>query len=404
MPPLFSYGFRPFFLGAGLIALVVVPLWSLSLATGLVLPLAWPPMLWHAHEMVFGFVPAAIAGFLLTAVPSWTGRKGFAGPPLIGLFALWLAGRIATGVSAETPAALVAAIDLAFFPMLAALLAPPLIRERNRNTPLLLVLLALFVCQSTFHWAAWRNDAWTAHQATLAAIDITLILVTVIGGRIVPSFTATALRLSGSTAVPRSRRGLTPVVVGLMIAVAATDVLQPPSAWVGGAAALAALAQAWRIAQWQSLRTWRMPIVWILHLGYVWLPIGLALKAWALFGGPPVTAHWLHALTLGPIATMIVAVMTRTSLGHTGRELSLHPLTLVAYGLLAAAIVVRVLAPALPGVEYLATVAVSAALWAGAFAAFLWVYAPILIGPKVEAKWAGPSITSAPPGEAHRRT
>jgi len=395
MPPLFSYGFRPFFLGAGLIALVVVPLWSLSLATGLALPLAWPPMLWHAHEMVFGFVPAAIAGFLLTAVPSWTGRKGFAGPPLIVLFSVWLAGRLVTGVSAETPAALVATIDLAFFPLLAALLAPPLVRERNRNTPLLLVLLALWISQCVFHWAAWRNDAGTAHQATLAAIDITLILVTVIGGRIVPSFTATALRLSGSTAVPKSRRGLTPVVVASMVAVTVVDLLLPSTPWAGGVAALAALAQAWRIAQWQSLRTMRMPIVWILHLGYVWLPIGLALKAWALFGGPLVTAHWLHAFTLGPIATMIVAVMTRTSLGHTGRELNLHPLTIAAYGLLAAATIVRVLAPAWPGASYLVVVAISAALWAGAFAAFLWVYAPILVGPKFETKWTGPPIRPA---------
>jgi uncharacterized protein involved in response to NO len=171
----------------------------------------------------------------------------------------------------------------------------------------------------------------------------------------------------------------------------------PSTPWAGGAAALAALAQAFRISQWQSLRTWRIPIVWILHLGYVWLPIGLALKAWALFGGPPVTAHWLHALTLGPIATMIVAVMTRTSLGHTGRELNLHHLTIIAYGLLAAATAVRVLAPGLPGINYLAVVAISAALWAGAFALFLWVYTPILTAPNVGAKWSGPPIKSAPP-------
>jgi len=380
---LFSYGFRPFFLGAALVALVVVPLWAWSLASSVGLPIAWLPMLWHAHEMVFGFVGAAIAGFLLTAVPSWTGRKGFAGTPLVLLFLIWVAGRLVTGLSAGLPAPVVAIVTLAFFPGLAALIAPPLIRERNRNTPLLLVLLALWVCQAVFQWAAWHDDTWIARQAALAAIDVILVLVTVIGGRIVPSFTATALRLGGSTNLPRARRGLTPVVVSLMIAVAAVDLLVPGSRWAGIVAALAAVAQAYRLSQWQSLRTLRLPIVWILHLAYAWLPIGLALKAWSLLGGPAVAANWLHALTVGAIATMIVAVMTRTSLGHTGRPLVLHRLTFVAYLLLALATLVRVVGPALPGVSYITIIVTSAALWAGAFSLFLWVYFPILTRPRV---------------------
>jgi uncharacterized protein involved in response to NO len=383
MPPLFSYGFRPFFLGAALVALIVVPLWTWSLAWSVALPLAWLPVIWHAHEMVFGFVGAAIAGFLLTAVPSWTGRKGFAGTPLVLLFLTWVAGRLVTGLSAGLPAPVVAIVTLAFFPGLAALIAPPLVRERNRNTPLLLVLLALWVCQAVFQWAAWHDDAWTARQAVLAAIDVILVLVTVIGGRIVPSFTATALRLGGSTHLPRARRGLTPVVVSLMIAVVATDLLVPGSRWAGVMAALAAIAQAYRFAQWQSLRTLRMPIVWILHLAYAWLPIGLALKAWSLLDGADAAAHWLHALTVGAIATMIVAVMTRTSLGHTGRPLVLHRLTVVAYVLLALATLVRVVGPALPGVSYITTIVVSAGLWASAFTLFLGVYGPILTRPRV---------------------
>src|SRR5512139_3794164 len=140
---LFTYGFRPFFLAAGLAAFILVPLWAWSLAAAAAIPVAWPPSLWHAHEMVFGFVVAAIAGFLLTAVPSWTGRKGFAGWPLMVLFALWLAGRLVAGCSAVLPQALVSAVSLAFLPLLTALLAWPLLRERNRNTPLLLVLAML---------------------------------------------------------------------------------------------------------------------------------------------------------------------------------------------------------------------------------------------------------------------
>ena len=379
-PALFSYGFRPFFLGVGLAALLV-PLWAWSFVSGADLPGAWPPMLWHAHEMLFGFVVAAIAGFLLTAVPSWTGRKGFAGWPLVLLFTLWLLGRLAVGSSEWVPHA--AVVELAFLPALLALLAWPLLRERNRNTPLLLVLVALWACDAVCHWALWRNDLALARQALLAGIDIVLVLVTVIGGRIVPAFTATALRQAGGVAAPRATEGLTSVVVTLMVAVAVVDVLWPYGPWAGGIALAAALVQALRLSQWQTRHTRRMPIVWVLHLAYAWLPLGLALKALSLLTGAAIAAYWLHALTIGAIATMIVAVMTRAALGHTGRPLQPHRLTVVAYVLLALAAVVRVFGPALHGQAYPMVVVCSAALWTAAFVLFLWIYGPILLGPSV---------------------
>jgi len=379
---LFTYGFRPFFLAAGVAALLLVPLWAWSMAAAAALPVVWPLSLWHAHEMIFGFVGAAIAGFLLTAVPSWTGRKGFAGWPLVALTVLWLAGRIAATCAALLPSVLVSAVSLAFLPLLAAMLAWPLLRERNRNTPLLLVLVLLWACQCAFHWSAAQADYEGARLALIAAIDVVLVLVTVIGGRIVPSFTANALRLSGSKHLPRASRWLTPAAVTLMIGVAAVDALLPSGALAGVLALAAAAVQALRLSQWRGLHTTRMPIVWILHLAYAWIPIGLALKAWALLGSGSDGANWLHALTVGAITTMIVAVMTRTSLGHTGRRVEAHRLTVLAYGLLSLAAVVRVVGPALQWLDYVALIVAAAALWSAAFALYLWIYTPILGAPR----------------------
>jgi len=385
-PQLFAYGFRPFFLGAGLSALALVPWWAASFSFGLPLGTDWPPMVWHAHEMLFGFVCAAIAGFLLTAVPSWTGQKGFAGGALMLMSGLWLLGRLIVGSSASWPFALVAAADLAFLPVLAAFLAWPLMRDRNRNTPLLLVLLVLWLCNATVHLALFRGDLSLARQALLTGVNVVLILVTVIGGRITPSFTATALRQCGIEGVVRSWRGMTSVTVALMIAIAAVDVVRPGGAVAGWVALAAAIAQGARLVQWQGFRMWRNPIVWILHLAYAWLPFGLLLKALALLAGVAAAAFWLHSLTIGTIATMILGVMTRVALGHTGRPLRVHPLTTLAYLLVSAAVLTRVFGTWLPWISYPVFIAVSAAMWTTAFAFFLWVYGPILLGPRVDGK------------------
>jgi len=240
----FTYGFRPFFLGAGFSALVLVPWWAASFSLGVPLATNWPPMLWHAHEMLFGFTCAAIAGFLLTAVPSWTGQRGFAGVPLVLMSGLWLLGRLMVGSSASWPFAVVVAADLAFLPVLAAFLAWPLIRERNRNTPLLLVLVVLWSCNATFHVGLYRGDVSLSRQALLLGINFVLILVTVIGGRITPSFTATALRQRGIDGVVRPWPGATAVTVTLMIAVAAVDLVRPDSAIAGWVALAASLRKA----------------------------------------------------------------------------------------------------------------------------------------------------------------
>lgn len=383
---LFASGFRPTFLAAGVTAVVLVPTWVLIWGFGWSVPSAWPPTLWHAHEMVFGFIAAAVAGFLLTAVPSWTGQRGFAGWPLVLLVSLWLAARILIATSAAWPAALVGTVDVAFLIALAALVAPPLLRSQNRNTPLLLVLIALALCNAASHWALARRDAGAAHHAILMGIDITLLLVTVIGGRILPAFTANAFRSTGVNAQIRAWPWITPAAIASMVAVGIVDLFWLDSAFAGVVAGVAAMTQAVRMLQWRSLATLRQPIVWILHLGYAWLPAGLALKCLALLTGLAISAFWLHALTIGVLATMIMAVMTRASLGHTGRALVADPAMVLGYLLLLAAGLVRVFGLGVLGLPYPFVIVISACCWTAAFGIFLAVYAPILWSARADGK------------------
>jgi uncharacterized protein involved in response to NO len=386
MMPLLRYGFRPFFLAAGLAAMLLVPWWAASYAFGAPLGTSWPPPLWHGHEMLFGFILAAIAGFLLTAVPSWTGARGFAGRPLAMISGLWLLGRIAVATSQLWPPPAVAALDLAFLPALALLVAPPLVRARNRNTPLLAVLAALWATDAAFYWGLGHHNDGTSLRALIVGIDIVLLLITVLGGRIVPAFTASALKQRSTTGTIRAWPGITALAVGSMIALVLSDLFVPDGTVAGVIAALAAVIQAARIAQWQTLKTLRQPIVWVLHLAYLWLPIGLALKALALLTGTVLAAFWLHALTIGAAATMILAVMTRASLGHTGRSLVVGPVIALAYLLLTAAALVRVFGLAVLPIAYPEIILVAAFLWTAAFVLFTWIYAPMLLAPRADGK------------------
>jgi uncharacterized protein involved in response to NO len=382
----FAYAFRTFFLAVAASALVLVPWWGAAVCCGVPVPAAWPGSLWHGHEMLHGFVVAAIAGFLLTAVPSWTGRRGFAGMPLVLLAAAWLLGRIAVAVAAHLPAWLVAVADLAFLLLLAAVLAPPLVRERNRNTPLLAVLTALWAGNLMFHVATARGAPAVASAALLATVNLVLVLVTVIGGRITPSFTATALRLRGDPAVVRASKWMTPLAVGVMVLVTIVDLAAAGSRLAGAIALVAAVVQVARLAQWRGQRTFGEPLLWVLHLAYLCIPVGLLLKGLALVGFVGWAGGWLHVLTVGAIALMILGVMTRVSLGHTGRALVLPRGVASAYILLAAAAAARAIGPAQTVVEYRVTVAVAAGLWALAFGLFLWRYAGMLWQPRPDGR------------------
>jgi len=383
---LLDYGFRPFFLLAGGYAAIVIPGWMALFSGHAALPGALPAMYWHAHEMLFGFVAAAIAGFLLTAVPSWTGARGFAGVPLALAVIAWLAGRVAMASVASLPFWVVAAAELALLPVLAGLLAPPLLRARNRNLAMLAVIAVLWLIDSAFLVGLSRGDTLLMGRALTLAIDVVLVLVAIVGGRIVPAFTANALRRRGETVEVRSRPWVEGIAIGATIANAIADLLSPGALWIAAIAAIAAAAHAVRLAGWRSFKARGESILWVLHLGYAWMPAGLALKAIFLSSHAEWAAKWQHALTVGVFGTMILAVMTRVALGHTGRPLAVSPATTAAYLLLTACVVVRVFGGVVLPDHYLATMFTAAALWSAAFALFLVVYAPILASPRVDGK------------------
>ncbi len=382
----FAYGFRPFFLLAGLYAAVSIAAWLWLYRSGGWPLAALPPQHWHGHEMIFGFIAAAIAGFLLTAVPSWTGSRGVAGAPLIALTLLWLAGRVVFALGQGVPVWLLAAGELGFVPALMLTVAPALLRGNNRNWPMLVLLAAFWCADAAFLVGLANGDPLVGRAALLAAVNIVLVLTTIIGGRIVPAFTGNALRTGGAAGSVRSTPLLERLVLLAMLAIVVCDVWLPDHPVTVAIVACAALLHLWRLAGWQGWRTAKQPIVWVLHVAYLWLPLGLGLKAAWLGGGFGWAAHWLHALGAGAAGMMILAVMTRASLGHTGRPLRVHGSIAVAYGLLAAAILVRVAGPHVIPLGYGAVTMAAGVLWIAAFLVYLVVYAPILVKPRADGK------------------
>jgi uncharacterized protein involved in response to NO len=382
----FAYGFRPFFLAAGWYALIAIAVWASVYSLGISPFGPLPPYLWHGHEMLFGFVTAAIAGFMLTAVPSWTGDRGFAGWPLVVLTMVWLAGRLAVGAAGWIPLPVLAVAELAFLPALAATLARSLLRTPNRNRPLLLVLLVLWATDAAFVYALWNGDTILAGAALRTALNIVLLLVTVIGGRIVPSFTSNALRKRGIDVDVRVQLAIERLVIGGMITLVAADLIAPRHWVTASIAAAVAAVHAWRMLGWRGMHIIAEPIVWVLHAAYAWLPIGLALKAVHLLTAVGWAAHWMHALSVGAAATMILAVTTRAALGHTGRPLTVGRAIAVSYVLLVAAATVRVFGPGLLPFPYHWTVGIASLLWIAAFLIFAVIYTPILIGPRADGK------------------
>lgn len=353
-------------------------------------PAAWvsglPPWQWHGHEMLFGFVTAAIAGFMLTAVPSWTGSRGFGGWPLALLALTWLLGRITVALAGALPFIVPTLIELLFLPCLALLIAPKLLRTRNRNTVLLLVLLALWCADAAFMLAQHRGDPHLASTALRFALNVVLLLITVIGGRIVPAFTGNALRQRGCEVRMRSHPAIEWAVIASMLAMPFVDALLPGSPLAGLVAFVAALAHAWRLAGWNGHRTLGQPIVWVLHAAYVWLPLGLLLKAAWLLGGFQWAAFWMHALGAGAAGTMILAVMSRAALGHTGRPLQAAPAMTWSYLLLVFAAAVRVFGPHWLPLAYPGTILLSGVAWIAAFVIYAVVYTPILLRPRADGK------------------
>ncbi|MEN8196916.1 MAG: NnrS family protein [Pseudomonadota bacterium] len=385
MTALFNYGFRPFFLLAGVQAVAVMAVW-LAVLHGMSWEMAWlAPVQWHAHEMIFGFVAAALAGFLLTAVASWTGQRGYAGPPLMVLVAVWLGGRIVMIPGLGVPQSLAAAIDLAFLPTVAMAVAPSLIRAGNvRNFPLLAFLVLLFAANLLFH--APDLAAWLGIRGPTLAVDTIMLMVVLVGGRIVPAFTGNALRTRHPGARVAPFGWVDRAAIAAAAAVLVVDLVTPGGRLAGVVALVACALHAWRLSRWRGWLTLDMPLAWVLHVAYAWIPMGLGLKALWLLWQLEAGAGWLHALTAGAYPTMILAVMTRAALGHTGRPLVAAKPIVIAYLLVTLAAITRVFAPMIAPATPEIIWTVAGTLWIAAFLLYCAVYAPILLRPRIDGR------------------
>ena len=354
-----------------------MPLWLLVLVGGWEVPTAFTPLTWHAHEMIFGFGAAVVAGFLLTAIPNWTGRLPLQGLPLAGLFAAWVAGRLAVTFSNILGAGLAAALDLSFLVLLLLVALREIAAGRNwRNLPMLLALAVLIAANGLTHLEA-LGRADTATMGARLSIATLVLLISLVGGRIIPSFTRNWLAKRSSTSLPVPFAGFDKVCLAATFLAFVGWVLAAEHLFTGLGLLAAGALQFARLSRWQGRQTLSEPLVWSLHLGYLWVPLGLLLLGFGIVA-PSILAPTagLHALTVGAIGGMTLAVMTRATLGHSGRELTADRWTAAIYTAIAAATVSRVAASVLPDLN-LHLLCLSAIAWVVAFGLFAAIYGRI---------------------------
>ena len=387
VPVLLAHPFRPFFLLTGIYGGVVVAAWILFLFGGWPLPIGWSPLQWHSHEMLYGFVPAAIAGFVLTAMTNWTGAAALRGAPLLALIVLWLAGRVVMWFASWIPSWCVAAVDLAFLPALAIYVARVLLRHGNRRNLILVGVLSLIIIGNIMMHIGFISGAtvWLK-VGQQHGLDVITLMMVIIAGRIVPAFTGNYLRATGENPdhVHRSvwveRLTITSVILLL------------PLSWFGAPAPLIAVValaagviNAVRLARWSGWRAGREPLLWILHLAYLWIVVALVLRGLSAFVDTIPASLWQHALGVGAIGTLILGVMTRVAAGHTGRPLKLLPFGLAIYVAIIAATLLRLMAAA-NIMDYRLGIGLAAIAWVLAFGLFVIIYGPILSHPRADGR------------------
>jgi uncharacterized protein involved in response to NO len=376
----FALGFRPFFLAAGMYAVLLMGLWLLMLR-GTIVPTGVSPFVWHGHEMLFGFAVAVIAGFLLTAAQNWTGIRTPSGATLAALFLLWLAGRIGFLIPG-LPALSVAAVDLAFLPVLGLTLAWPIIRAKQlHNYPFPVMLLALAAANALVHGPTFGWTSGTESLGLRLAAYVVVTMIVMMGGRVIPSFTDNKLNT-------RARRWKTietlvpAVTLGALIA----SLVAPTSIVTMLLAAIAAVVHAIRLAGWYTPKYWSVPLLWVLHFGYAWITLGFALLALSAAGVGAAANSALHAFTAGGIGMLTLGMMARVSLGHTGRMLEPARLITLAFVAVSLAAFVRVFLPLVFPDALALGYAVSGVLWMLAFGTFATIYLPILMRPRVDGR------------------
>jgi uncharacterized protein involved in response to NO len=378
-PPFLRLGFRPFYFGAALFAVLAMVSWYGVFLGQLVPASGLAPVLWHAHEMLFGFAAAVIIGFLLTAGKAWTGLPTPRGAGLGALFVLWAGARIA---ALAAPYPVFFALDVALLPVVSALFIAVLVRAGNtRNLKIGAVLALLGVANLVFHLAASGAVALDPVRALYAGLALIIVLETIMGGRVIPSFTMNATPGLKLAAAPKRDAA---VAVLTVLGLACWSFNGPPKV----AAGLLAVAAIMHVVRWLSWMPWvtlTRPILWILHVSYVWIPIGLALLAAAQLGWIPASGG-IHALAVGATGGLIIGMLTRTARGHTGRPLKASPVEACAYVLVLAAAAVRVAVPIAWPSLYMAALLVAGGLWVAGFAIYLVKYTPWLMTARLDGK------------------
>ncbi len=371
--PFLGRGFRPFFLCGAVYTIFSVLLWGGFYGGYAEIPaVLQDPVGWHAHEMIYGYTMAIVAGFLLTAVANWTGGAPARQMHLAGLVCLWVAGRIVLNLNTGLPGWLVYGIAAAFIPALAVSLALPLLKSRNiRNFIFLGLLSVLFACEGAFFLTGKIMPLYLA-------VLMIVMMISLIGGRIIPAFTVAALRRKGETAYPTPQPKTDIAALFSLLATAGCLMVFGTTHVVfAGAAFVAAMIHAWRMRYYLTNRVWHDPMLWILHLGYAWLVFGLFCAAAAGLDFIPFSVA-LHTVTVGSIGSMTLGMMCRVTLGHTGRDLTASKLTTLSFVLMQLAAIIRVGGVIIMPEQAVLWIAATACLWAVCFACYLPVYAPML--------------------------
>jgi len=373
-----SYGFRPFFLGAALWACAAMVLWIGLLSGYWTFANSYGAVAWHAHEFLFGYISAVLTGFLLTAIPNWTGRLPLQGGPLLALFLLWVLGRAAMLTTDRIGLVAAAVVDCIYLPVLSGVIVREIIAGRNWRNLKVTILVAVVALANLIFQAEVLFEGVPNYGLRLGCAAI-VGLIMLVGGRVTPSFTHNWLARRGGAKLPAplDRFDMASIAVAgaaLLLWVAAPD-------WRGTAVLLliAAIAQAVRLGRWAGELTWREPIVLILHLGYAFVPLGAVALGFSILWPAimPATGA-LHLWTTGAIGTMTLAVMTRATIGHTGRQIASTPATIGIYGAVLVAALARAAAPLLP-TAYDAMLIVAALAWLAAFGGFVAQYGPMLL-------------------------
>ena len=379
--PLFSYGFRPFFFGGALWAVIAMLLWIGLLTGGLSFAGGYGAVAWHIHEFLFGYISAVVTGFLLTAVPNWTGRLPLRGAGLLLLFLTWLAGRIAMLMTATLGTPLAAMIDGAYLWVLTFVILREILSGNNWRNLKVMVLVAILASANTFfHIEVIRNGAPDIGSRLGIAAIVALIIL--IGGRITPSFTHNWLVKQNITKLPAPLGRFDIVAMALSALSLLLWVATPHGQPAGVALLIAAALLLIRLLRWQGLRTWCAPMVFILHAGYFFLPLGALLLALSILSSAALAQSGaLHAWTTGAMGVMTLAVMTRATRGHTGRAIEAPATTIAIYVAIVFAAALRIVAPMFPA-AYMPLIHTSALCWLLAFGGFVLVYGPMLLRPR----------------------